>query len=356
MKGRLGAVIALVLGLLLVAAGLVVKFVVVPAYAQFPDDVDERRTYEGTLEVMLNTEALASFDLANIFIRDVPIRSSRHVTTEDTDGEKALVHEVATTVTADGTPLPLLAEDDWYTIDRKTMEHIANFTDNQNVVDARQGLVIGFPIGTEKEDYRGWTDYYQTTVLLEFVAEEEREGMTTYHFRSQSAPQPIVDPVLLAMLPPGAPKSSLLTLGPALAPPELIGQLGQLLPALPDPIPFSYLYGYETNYWVDPETGVLIDYTKDEAITIALQGEVIPGGMAPIGEVLALTYEHTDESIADAKEDAEDGQRLLTIFGTIVPWSAVGLGALLLLGGGWAAVRKRATTETSSFAEGAASE
>ena len=93
----MGAYLALGLGVLLIAAGLVVKFAVVPALAVFPDDVDSTRTYEGTLEVMLNPEALAVGDLANLFMEDIPINLSRHVTTEDTEGGKALVHEVATT-------------------------------------------------------------------------------------------------------------------------------------------------------------------------------------------------------------------------------------------------------------------
>ena len=77
MNKRIGSFIALGLGVLLIVAGLVVKFAVVPALAVFPDDVDSTRTYEGTLEVMLNAEALATGDMANVFMRDVPIKLSR---------------------------------------------------------------------------------------------------------------------------------------------------------------------------------------------------------------------------------------------------------------------------------------
>ena len=40
MKGRFGSIVALLLGILVLAAGLMIKFVVVPALAQFPDDPD----------------------------------------------------------------------------------------------------------------------------------------------------------------------------------------------------------------------------------------------------------------------------------------------------------------------------
>ena len=339
MKKSIGAYVALGLGVLLIAAGLIVKFAVVPALAVFPDDVDSTRTYEGTLEVMLNPEALATGDLDNLFMENVPINLSRHVTTEDTDGGEALVHEVATMVAADGTALPL-GGDDWYTIDRKTMEHVANFTDNPNVIDARAGLVIGFPIGTEKKTYDGWSDYFQKVVPLEFVAEEERADWNLYHFRAKSTPAPIVDPVTLAMFPPGLPLDTATALAPTLAPPEMVPLLDQILPTLPDPVPFTYLYEYETNYWIDPATGVLIDYTKDEAVILAIQSDAIPGGVAPVGPVLGLVYQHTADSIADAKVDAEDGQSLLNLFGVIVPYAAIGVGALLALAGGYLAFRK----------------
>ena len=261
------------------------------------------------------------------------------MTTEDTDGGKALVHEVATMTAADGSPLPL-GGNDWYTIDRKTMEHVANFTDNPNVVDAREGLVIGFPIGTEKETYGGWSDYFQKVVPLEFVAEEEHAGRDLYHFRAKSTPAPIVDPATLAMFPPALPLGTVVALAPALAPAEMLPLLDQVLPALPDPVPFTYLYEYETNYWIDPATGVLIDYTKDEEVIIAAMADAIPGGMAPVGPVLGLVYQHTADSIADAKVDADDGQSLLNLFGVVVPYAAIAIGLLLALGGGYLVFRK----------------
>jgi hypothetical protein len=340
MKRSTGGFIALGVGALLIVAALIVKFAVVPALAVFPDDVDSTRTYEGTLEVMLNPAALEAGDLANIFMENIPINLSRHVTTEDTEGGKALVHEVATMAAADGTPLPL-GGDDWYTIDRKTMEHVANFTDNPNVIDAREGLVIGFPIGTEARTYDGWSDYFQKTVPLEFVAEEERAGWNLYHFRASSGAAPIVDPETLAMFPPALPLATVTALAPALAPPELAPLLDQVLPALPDPVPFTYLYEYETNYWIDPATGVLIDYTKDEAIIIAAQADAIPGGVAPVGPVLGLTYQHTDQSIADAKADAEDGKGLLTLFGAVVPYTAIGIGVVLGAAGAYLAFLRK---------------
>jgi len=336
MRGRTGAFVLLGLGGLFVIAGLVIKFVFLPSQAQFPDDVDTTRSYEGTLEVMLNPQALAANDLANVFMTDVPVTIDRHVTTEDTSGSKALVREQAALKAPDGTVIQ--ASDDWYTIDRKTMEHIDNWADDPNVREARQGLVIGFPIGTDQQDYDGWSDDYQAIVPLQFVEKIEREGITTYHFTSQSGAQPILDEQLLANFPAALPKALVEQLAPVLAPPEMLPMLDQFLPMLPDPVEFGYTYEYENHYWVEPTSGVLIDYEKTEIRSIAVPG---PAGLVSVGPVWALEYSATDQSIQDAIDDAEDAKGLLTLFGTTIPYAAIGVGALLLLGGGYLLTRKR---------------
>ena len=333
MKGKIGGSVVLLLGLLLVAAGLLGKLWYMPMKAVWPDDVDSTRTYEGTLVTMLNPAALATMDIANLFYRDVPIMVDRHVTTEAVDGNKALVKESVVTNGPDGQPIPGLAATYWYAIDRKTTEEIPNFTNTSGVDDNRTGLVIGFPIGTEQRTYDGWSDDLQAVVPVEFVAVEDHEGVSTYHFHAAGDPAALKDPAVLAMFPAALPKAALLGLAPMLnLPPEMLQGLAALLPLLPDPVPLSYLYGYETNYWVEPTTGVLIDYTKDEARFIALgTGQV---------EVFHMIYEATDQSIADAKDDADGPKMLLDLFEWL-PWVVVGVGGLVALGGLFMLGRKR---------------
>ena len=161
---------------------------------------------------MLNAEALATMDLANIFIRNVPVTIDRHVQTLEVDGEKALVLDEAV---MSGPAGPLQQAEDVYSIDRKTMLSIANFTDDARVTD-REGLVVGFPIGTEAADYTGWNGDTLATNTLTFVAEEEHEGLNTYMFTAASGPDLINDPVLLAQFPPALPKAVIEGLVPML--------------------------------------------------------------------------------------------------------------------------------------------
>lgn len=343
--------LCIALGLLLVAGGLVLKLAVLPALAVWPDDVDSTRTYEGTLVTMLNPAALQTGDLAHLFLEDVPVSVDRHVTTEQVDGNQALVKEEVRVYGPDGALLPALNTDDggqattyWYAIDRKTTEEIPNFTDNSGVDDRRQGLVIGFPIGTEKRDYEGWSDDLQRLQTVEFVAVEDHEGISTYHFSSESGPAPLLDPALLAMFPESMPKGVVQALAPTLGlSDELMAQFAQLLPLLPDPIPFTYLYQYATEYWIEPTTGMVIDYTKDEARILAIEVDpsIVSIGVVPVGDVFRLVYEQSDQSIADARQEAEDNKAMIDLFGTTIPWIAVGVGAALVLGGGFLLARKK---------------
>lgn len=337
MRGKAAGSVWLTLGIVLIAAGLVFMFVVIPGMAQWPDDVDSTRAYEGELAVMLNAEALAAMDAANIFLRNVPVTIDRHVQTLEVDGDKALVSDSAV---MSGPAGPLQQAEDIYSIDRKTMLHIPNFTDDARVID-REGLVVGFPIGTENASYVGWNGDTLETNTLSFVREEEHEGLDTYFFTAASGPDLITDPVLLASFPAALPQAVIQGLVPALGlPDEMLAQLGQILPLLPDPVPLAYTYTYETEYWVEPDSGVLIDYNKMESRSVALN----VGEPVPLAEVMHLEYAQTADSVADAVADAEDAKGQLFWLGTVLPYGLIVLGAIFALLGIVAFSRKPAGT------------
>lgn len=313
----------LLLGVVALIAGLVMQFIVVPAAAQFPDDTDRSRTYEGELGVLLNAEALASNDLANLFLRDVPITVDRQVTALETDGGKALVSDTSVVNSPAG---PILSSEDYYTIDRKTMEHVENFTDDDRVV-SREGLVVGFPIGTDAQDYPGWNGDTQQVDTLTYVRQEERAGLDTYHFTAAGGPDRIVDPEMLAQFPPALPKAAIAGLLPALGlPDEAAAQVAATLEALPDPVPLGYTYSYETRYWVEPDSGILVDYAKDESRVVGVD---VGGQFVPLTEVMQLSFAHTEETIAATVDEAKDAENLLFWVGRVLPWGLLAIGVVL---------------------------
>jgi hypothetical protein len=335
MKGKAGAWSLAGLGVLLIAAAAIIRFVVLPGQAQFPDDVDTTRTYEGTVS-LLNAAAVGSGDFANLFLTDVPVTIDRTVQTIEVDGGEALVEDAQVMKAPDGSTLLEMAT--LYTIDRKTMDAVPDFTDNG--LPDRQGLVIGWPIGTEKEDYVGWSDDPAQTVTLAYAGEEERGGITTYKFTSSSGPEKIVDPDMLANFPPALPQSFLTQAAPLLGlPADMVAQLGAVLPALPDPVPLSYTYEFEAEYWVDPTTGVVVDTVKHDKRDVVLEADILPAPV-PLTTVYDLNYTASAQAVEEAVDDAQSNGRLLAIFGTWIPLAGLVLG-LLALGAGLFMMRGR---------------
>lgn len=313
----------LLLGIVALIAGLVMQFIVVPAAAQFPDDTDVSRTYEGELGVLLNPDALASNDLANLFLRDVPVTVDRQVDALETDGGNALVSDVSIVNSPAG---PILSSEDYYTIDRKTMEHVENFTDDDRVTP-REGLVVGFPIGTEARDYVGWNGDTQEVNTLTYVSREERAGLDTLHFTASGGPDRIVDPEMLAMFPPALPKAAIAGLLPALGlPDEAAAQVAATLEALPDPVPLGYTYSYETRYWVEPDSGVVVDYARDQSRVVGID---VGGQFVPLTEVMQLSVAQTDASVSEAADEAKDAENLLFWVGRVLPWGLLAIGVVL---------------------------
>ncbi len=331
---RLGSFI-LGLGLLALLAGLIINFLIVPRAKQFPADVDETRTFDGVLNTTLNPEALATGDLASLFVTDIPVTVERRLQVLETDGSKALVQSDA--LVLDPANQPIQATESVYAIDRKTMLSIENFTDNPNVI-ASEGLAAGFPIGTEKRDYVGWNGESGETNPLRFEGEEEREGVDVYHFTSASGPDAILEPDP-ASLPPALPKAQLLGLVGVLGLPEATtSQLAGALELAPDPVPLSYTYSYTRDFYIDPATGILIDYNTNETRTAGVN---IAGNFQPLATVWDLTFEQSDQGIADSKADADEAQGQLFWLATILPWALMIGGALLALFGLWTRFKHR---------------
>lgn len=334
MKNKMGAKLLLGLGAVAIIAGLVLRFVIVPGLAKFPDDVDSTRTYAGTVDI-LNRAELENPSGNPLFFTGLPVISDRTVKVVEVDGDKALVQDTANLVAAPGTPIAgarLTGSDDFYTIDRVSMESIDNFTDN-GLVMPREGLVVGFPIDTEARDYVGWNGDPAQTVTLEYAGREEREGRETYVFTAESGPLPIVDAGTLAEFPDALPKAAVPSLAPLLnLPDEIIGALDTLLPLLPDEIPLSYTYEFSARYWVDPDTGVLIDINKNDVRKAVVE---LPGVDLDPVVVYNLNYAPTEESLQAAVDDADEYGGQLRLGRTTAPIALWAIGAFLLLAGAY---------------------
>ncbi len=350
---KLGAVL-LLLGLVLVAAGVVLMFVIVPGMKQFPADVDTTRTYDGHLGVFLDAQNMA-------FLSDLDVQLSRHIKTEETTDGVALVLEEQQLAAGDTVLTQLVKR---YAIDRKTMEFASEYptewADKEGFWE-REGLVIGWPIDPEKRDYTGWSDDYRDTVTLKFEGEVEHAGRTVYYYTASSEARPIAPEAVEAMgLPPALTQEQIGALVEGL---DINPMIARALPLLmqqaewPDPVPLVYTYEYQAEYWVDPVTGVLIDTHKIEARKVgfeqalmeslaekiaALPFDVDPemvSAFLPV-PVFQLEYNQSEQSVQDAAKDADDAANQIDLFGTKIPVGLIVVGLLLTALGALKALKK----------------
>lgn len=419
--------LTLFLGIVAIVGALVVSFVVVPSMRVFPEDVDTTREYDVPSLTLLNeTNGRYTFDnytgpaipigMAAVEAPPAPEASApeavstaeaapevtetdstegdtemvggapsqalptnpelhirRTVKVEAVDGNKTLIRETQGFYADNAATEPIREVVKYHALDRASLEFLAagDIPDDWKAKEGfaqREGLVIGWgPEGVRQEDYTGWSDDYNATVVLEYVDEQEHNGINTYHFRSSSEPQ-LIAPEYAALLglPDGIAAGAFLTLVRGLDSDAVelttaqSGALGTLvLTALGNvyndktSVPLIYYYDYTAEYWVEPTSGVLIDTYKHERRVATLPEEVMVEVEKILSEdnpqnlpinVLRLVlpipvnefeYQARQTSQDDAKADAEDAKSTIDTFGTTVPMGLGVVGALMIVGGGY---------------------
>ena len=342
MKGKgLGMGLAIA-GLVIVVVALVLMLAVVPGMKKLPADTNVTRTYDGTMTVLFDPKT-------GQFTRNLPIVLTRHFYVTQTSGDAALVREDKT-ITSNGQPLETLTND--YAIGRSTMLATSTYPSSWTGSPGfwnRQGVVLSWPIGTKQQDYTGWSDDYRAAVPLKFAGAvaDPRSGTKTYLFTSQSGPKPI-DPAQVTFmgLPTSIAKQQLQGMvAAAKMDPTIVKMLPQILTKVPGTsVPLQYTYAYEGKYWVDPATGILIDTQKHEVRKAGLPDTLLKGipllAILPPSELDAMrvpvsdyTYQASDQSVKDARSEAQDKGGKLTLYGTTIPWIAIVVGAVLLIAG-----------------------
>jgi hypothetical protein len=322
-----GVLLAL-LGVAGLAGAAALYWVVVPDRAQLPEDTNVTRQFDGTAAVLLNPAGLATGDMSKVLLRNVPVTAERTVNTVATDGGVAQVRDVRTLQSADGQSLG--RSEAVYAVDRKTLEAAKNHPDSWTVVD-HQGLTVSWPIGAEQREYVGWVSDTQSTTPIKYVGTEQRGGIDTYVYEATVAPAPIKDQQALGALPKSLPPQ---VAGPLLSalplPDALKAQLAQLLPQLTSDVPLNYTYESTTKYWVEPETGVVVDADRREVRKVGME---LPGGRSvpPSIAVFDVSTSMVDASVTAAAGDASESRDQLNLYGTTLPLILGGAGALLLI-------------------------
>ena len=316
---RKWGVVVAVLGVLMLTGAAVLRFVILPNSMQLPANTNETIVYGGKMTA-LNAAALQRGDVKHAVTRDLPVTIHRTVKVMQTDGNKALVSDSSLITTQSGQTMT--TSQYFYTVDRKTLEAIPNFTSHpaQNA----QGLVIGFPIGSKQQTYTGWLVEAQNTAPSTYVGTGNVKGVAVYQYKSD-ATVPVKNPAATG-LPVAMPKALLPALANAFGlSPALQQQLAQKLPALPANVPVAYSFTNLGNYSVEPTTGVVVNMNR--ATTTSFSIAALPALKVPVS-ALAITY--TPQNLVDMVNKANNGLNAISLYGTTIPLVLLILGLIAI--------------------------
>lgn len=94
-------------------------------------------------------------------------------------------------------------------------------------------------------------------------------------------------------------------------------------------MPLSYTLQSADTFWIEPETGVVVDTHRSQQ---RVAGVVAPkdGTFLPLLPVSDVSYQQTADSVKGAADDAKDGRDAISLVGTILPIVCGVVGAILI--------------------------
>jgi hypothetical protein len=329
MRVRRSSIILFLVGIVLIVAAALLRFVVVPIATKLPGNTDLGITYAGKA-TMLNSSALQSGDTANVIAKDVPMTVDRRVKVTSTRGDTAIVTDNLT-IHAGGQTLP---SPHTFALDRTTLEG-ATPPNGVSVEPSKDALSSTFPLGPHADNsYRYYDSTTRQIVPVNYAGNATREGrsVNVYKFAPKGA---VRDPGLLKLLPAALPKKLIAGLAPLLPAAVQAKITPATLAALPDPIPLSYTSTTDIAAYVDKQTGVPIDESIAQQVVVSVAAGSQSISLIP---VLALDFRVTPASMKYLGDKASSAGRLLTLMTVIVPIALIVIGLVLVV---VAVVRRR---------------
>jgi MYXO-CTERM domain-containing protein len=301
------------LGCFLIVAALMIRFYAYPTLAVAPVNQDSVTRLQAEDATFFNTATLSEEQT------DLSVENQTLGDVEATEeaGDDIRVWFGSTSIrTADGTIISRSQErvafgaTDGAAVN--CCDAYSETTDGDRQVANREGQVYKMPFNTQKQTYQWWDGTLREPVEMEFVEEDEVDGLKAYVFES-SVPRTRV--------------------GEREVPGSILGEDEDTLTA-------ETYYQNDKTIWVEPETGAVIDRNERTITTLAYDGE---------DRVTATeaNLEYTDETVATNVEDLSEKSTQLGLARTTGPIVA-GVAGLVLLGLGLLLSRRRRTQESAA--------
>jgi len=161
----------------------------------------------------------------------------------------------------------------------------------------REGLVFKFPFRTEKKDYAVWDNSLADTITATYAGETSVDGLAVYKFVAE------------------APRTQV---GERAVPASVLGGTGG------GTLTAESMYEATKTYFVEPETGGIVDQSVEQRSTLAVDGE-------DRITTTAATLRYTRETVEDNVEDLSGKADLLRLMGSTGPMVLGVLGLLLVV-------------------------
>ncbi|MEU5842185.1 DUF3068 domain-containing protein [Rhodococcus sp. NPDC047139] len=345
-SGRILAMILVGLGAFLLVIAILVPTYTVGQLKKTPLDLEVTTVAEGTGDILNSRQLLAGNAQVD---RDVPIVAQRFVTVEDPSDADTMTLQAGQTVRRldmQGDTGLVSAIIDRVTIDRETSMPISKDDNPDRVstvqvnadappveIEVREGLQYKFPFDVKQESYPYYDINARQTFPIDFVGEEEINGMAVYHFRQE------IGPIDLSKADREVPTYKLSL-------PASTWGVGEG----DEPITMTRWYNNTRDLWVDPITGVVVKGQEQQDQYYARQAD------RPEVTVLNVTLPFDEETIEYQIGQAKDGQDTLALFGRTLPIILGILGAILLIAGFVLGLRGGGTRRPATASDGPAPE
>jgi hypothetical protein len=176
-----------------------------------------------------------------------------------------------------------------------------------------EGQLFKFPFNTQKKSYEWWDDDLKAPFTFTYEGEETVQGLKTYKFTSSIEPTKVDD---------------------LNVPSKVVGEApGEMLAV-------EMWYANDRTYWVEPETGVVIDAAEAQNSTLRYAGE---------DRVVATRGEtgYPDDQVAQNIEDYKAKASQLHLLRAILPVVGLVGGLLALVVGGLLVLTSRKPDEAA---------
>lgn len=324
---RRSSLAMIIIGALLIALAMLIKFVAVPYVSKLPEDTNDSSTFDGELRQIDPT----TFTLGEA----TPISIERSATVDEVDGDTAVVTVTAVSKLPTGESIDAHT----YAISRVDYSQV-DAPSGTDVEDQKGGVTLSFPMDPSTDDALMYDSVTQTAQPVKFVKTSELSGREVHEF-SGTTTAPVADPDVLGPLKAGIaamaqtgdgstlPKPMIEALLPTVAADRADG-VRAALAAAPDQVPLQFTTINSVAVWVDSDFGAPFKNEQDQTTVLNMQ---VDGKTIPLMDMSQIKVATSDESITTAADKLSKSQTQLNLLGIWAPLGLAIIGVVLIVVG-----------------------